>query len=302
MAALVAEHYGATGIAVQPIDSGPASAAWKVTCTAGVFCFKELRLRAPERVAREHAFMRALREHGFAYAPQVEPATTGGDIVEFDGRRYALYRFIESDEAFVWTVGGWSREQAWAAGRALGEFHRAAAACGVDFAEEDGGGEREWALAVLRRASGMFPNDVMIALANFEDLLRSARVVASDARARGVVHGDYHPGNVLFCGGEVVGVLDYEYCRRDSRWFDVAYATMTFSFESMEPALGLALLDGYAESFERVSIEQLQPLVRLAAWLSAVWLIEQCQKGSAAHDEVLPALRKCMAILSATLD
>jgi Ser/Thr protein kinase RdoA (MazF antagonist) len=249
--------------------------------------------------------MQALRARGFSGAPAVVPATTGDIIVEWRGRMYSLYEWIDSDRAFNWTEGGWSRAQARAAGLALGEFHRAADGVGVEFefAESGGnGGEREWALAVLQRASGLFPDDVMIALSNFEDLLRSARIVASDERTHGVIHGDYHPGNVLFRGEEVVGVLDYEYCRRDSQLFDVAYATMTFSFESMDAAFGLAFLDGYAERFERLEMKQLQPLVRLSAWLSGVWLIEQCQKGAAAHDEVLSALRKCMAIVSATLD
>ena len=299
----MAEHYGAAVITVAVIDSGPSSMAWKVTAGDGrVLCLKDHRLRPLVRLKGEHEFMQRLRERGFAFSPRIVTGTAGDTVMEYRDRTYSLYEFIPSDPAFNWTEGGWSREQARSAGVALGVFHKAAEGWEALFGSADSGAEREWALAVLRRASGLFPHDVMISLSNFEDLLRGARVVASDKQTHGVVHGDYHPGNVLFRGSQVVGVLDYEYCRYDSRWFDVAYATMTFSFESMDPAFALAFLDGYAQEFERLDMLQLQPLVRLSAWLSAVWLIEQCQKGSAAHDHVLPALRKCMGIVSATLD
>jgi Ser/Thr protein kinase RdoA (MazF antagonist) len=328
VAALLAQQYGLTaaGVDVRAIQAGPSSQAWRIDVRGDrrSFCLKDNKERSEGRLRAEHAFTAALREAGFGLAPEVVACTAGDTVVLQDGRAYALYRFIESDPVFNWTVGGWGKEEARAAGAALAEFHAYGERCrealttvgaAVRLGELRPGlaesepataqNLREWGLAVLRRASGLFPDDVMIRLGNFEEVLRSAFVVLSDVRTHGMIHGDFHPGNVLFSSGHVVGLLDYEYCRIDSRLFDVAYATMTFSFEHMDAAYALALLDGYNSKNEfgaALNIAQLQPLVRLSAWLSAVWLIEQCQKGAAGHDEVLPALRKCIAILAASLD
>lgn len=310
VAALVAQHYGlsAAGIEAAPIVGGPSSEAWRVAVRADrrVYCLKSHRERGIDELKAEHALLSCLHEAGFPLSPAAVRHTTGDTAFLHHERAFALYRFIESDAPFVWTRGGWSIQQAHSAGIALAEFHSLASTCRdiVRTPAVTAEGLRSWGLAVLQRASGLFPSDVMIRVSKFEEVLRGSFAVASDVRTHGVIHGDFHPGNVLYKGEQVVGVLDYEYCRVDSRLFDVAYATMTFSFENIDPAYSLAFLDGYnlRAKFGKMDIAELQPLVRLSAWLSAIWLIEQCQKDAAGHDEVLPALRKCIAILSATFD
>jgi Ser/Thr protein kinase RdoA (MazF antagonist) len=310
VAALVASHYGvpAGSIDVKAIQAGPATRAWRIDVRADrrIYCLKLHRLLSLQDLQGEHKLLSSLQAAGFSLSPTVTPCTTGDTAFEEKEGVFAMYRFIESAPPFDWTRGGWSIEQAKLAGAALAEFHTYGAQCQALSlkAAVQAADLREWGLSVLQRASGMFPDDVMIKVSRFEDVLRGAFAIAADTRSHGVIHGDFHPGNVLYQDGQVVGVLDYEYCRVDSRLFDVAYATMTFSFEHMEAAYALAVLDGYNSrtQFAKMDMAELQPLVRLSAWLSGIWLIEQCQKGNAEHDEILPALRKCIAILSATLD
>jgi aminoglycoside phosphotransferase (APT) family kinase protein len=40
---------------------------------------------------------------------------------------------------------------------------------------------------------------------------------------RVLTHGDFHPGNVLWKGGRISGVVDWSEARLDTRWYDVAY-------------------------------------------------------------------------------
>ncbi|NYE75087.1 aminoglycoside phosphotransferase (APT) family kinase protein [Microlunatus parietis] len=40
---------------------------------------------------------------------------------------------------------------------------------------------------------------------------------------RTLMHGDYHPGNLLWRDGALTGVIDWNGARLGSRWFDVAY-------------------------------------------------------------------------------
>jgi homoserine kinase type II len=37
-----------------------------------------------------------------------------------------------------------------------------------------------------------------------------------------MIHGDYHPGNVKFIGEEISGVFDFDWCKMETRLFDVA--------------------------------------------------------------------------------
>ncbi len=44
-----------------------------------------------------------------------------------------------------------------------------------------------------------------------------------------IVHGDWHPGNMLFRGGHVVGVIDYDAARLQQRVIDFANGALQFS-------------------------------------------------------------------------
>jgi Ser/Thr protein kinase RdoA (MazF antagonist) len=256
--------------------------------------------------------MEQLRKDGFLLAPEVMHSTAGDTILIEGERPFGLYRFVESDPPFDWTKGGWTMEHARTAGRLLAEFHVAVHRAvnsmpvgNVQAAQIDPLSQKataEWGRAVLQRASGMFPDDVMIGLGNFDDVLRTAFKLSEQRYRRYWVHGDFHPANILFKGEQAVALLDFEYVRHDSRSFDVGYAIMTFSFEHMNPDYGLAVLREYnaASQTDPMDMTEVQPFIRLSAWLSGVWLIEQCQKGAAGHDEVLAPLRKCIAILSAS--
>src|SRR5207248_2996639 len=43
-----------------------------------------------------------------------------------------------------------------------------------------------------------------------------------------MVHGDFHPGNLLFRNGTVKAILDYDYVRYEKPLYDLGYAAAIF--------------------------------------------------------------------------
>ena len=68
---------------------------------------------------------------------------------------------------------------------------------------------------------------------------------------RSVVHGDWHPGNLLFRHGVIVGVLDFDSARLEPRVVDVANAALQFSMLMGDPDRPLTWPDGLDEKVIR---------------------------------------------------
>ncbi len=114
------------------------------------------------------------------------------------------------------------------------------------------------------------------ALLSTTDYLRRAyldaahRVEDAGFRAwpRDILHGDWHPGNLLFRDGRVVGVLDFDSARIEPRVVDIANAALQFSMlmdapdqpetwpDGLDANMIRILLKGYDDGVEGVG----QPL------------------------------------------
>jgi Ser/Thr protein kinase RdoA (MazF antagonist) len=68
---------------------------------------------------------------------------------------------------------------------------------------------------------------------------------------RSVVHGDWHPGNLLFRHGQIVGVLDFDSARLEPRVVDVANAALQFSMLMGDPDRPSTWPDGLEENVIR---------------------------------------------------
>ena len=91
-----------------------------------------------------------------------------------------------------------------------------------------------------------------------------------------VVHGDYHPGNVLNVRGRVTGVIDWEAAMLGPPAFDVGYCRMDLTL-AHGAAVGDRFLDAYVHEAggvpEHLALFQLVAIVRalpeLAGWMSS---------------------------------
>ena len=73
-----------------------------------------------------------------------------------------------------------------------------------------------------------------------------------------VIHGDYHPGNLKFQDGKVVGVFDFDWAKIDARCFDVCLAVNYFctSWEgSKDGQLLLDRVDVFLNAYQQAAKE-----------------------------------------------
>ncbi len=199
----------------------PVSPKAVVECARGTLLLKR-RARgvdAPDRVAFSHDLMLSCLRAGVCVPPLVGTRDSNNSMVQVgDDRVYELFVFIEggSDPR--------TPEAAERAGALLGELHAAMdAAAGslgwpapvegaaVDPGRADGHPGlddeiRPVVRGVLERAAGHAP-----------------------AGDRGLVHGDWHPGNLVFRADEPVAVCDFDHARLGSRTREVAQGLAQFS-------------------------------------------------------------------------
>jgi aminoglycoside phosphotransferase (APT) family kinase protein len=95
-----------------------------------------------------------------------------------------------------------------------------------------------------------------------------------------VVHGDWHPGNVLFDGDRVCGVLDFDSARLEPAIADVANGLLQFAVRSgplraiaqWPVELDEALFAAFARGFAGPDPGAMQRFVEMVPWL----MIEAC--------------------------
>ncbi len=276
---------------------GTAGKCWRVTTDAGRFF---LRCRGPRTSSTEAMeFDHGLRRHLLARdVPTAAPiATQSGETwVSVEGRAFELYPFIEGRR-----FGGSLAELTEAASASAG-FHQAAAgypargsyspvpAQFAVAAPAVGGSERlddpELILAAFEQIASGEPS-MRYAVEQAGRLAEAYSAAAYQALPRWLIHGDYHPGNLLFSdSGKVAGIFDLDWACEHTRSRDLADAVYFFAtvrsgplddsrIESLtdaaEPDLDRARL--FLETYRQVSpgtpIEaQAIPLALTARWLA----------------------------------
>jgi Ser/Thr protein kinase RdoA (MazF antagonist) len=241
---------------VQDVDvaGGTAGKCWTVTSTTGRYF---LRCRGPRTSSRQavefdHGFRRHLLARG---VPTAAPIATGsGETwVLTDGRAFELYRFVEGR-----SFSG-SREELVETARALAHFHQAAAeypargsfnpipAQFAIAAPEVGGSERMDDPELMAAAFERLARDEPALDYAVEQARRLSREYSGSlygALPRWLIHGDYHPGNLLYSdSGKLAGIFDLDWACEHTRSRDLAD--------------GVYYLAGRRDEFDGSSIESM---------------------------------------------
>lgn len=222
----------------EPLAGGSrTSPKWVVTTPRGSFVLKR---RAPgrsteERLAFSHAFVQAAARAG---VPVAAP------IVSRSGRTHevlagAVYELFARVPGHRWTR---TPEQAMGAGEALGRLHEVGMRMAWHGPVRAGSFHGSMTVfEALRRAPGAIraaspDTDERSALGLCETigmLYREASAQVEDlgfaALGAQVVHGDLHPGNVLFEGDEVRAVIDFDAARLEPAVIDFANSLLQFA-------------------------------------------------------------------------
>ena len=222
----------------EPLAGGSrTSPKWVVVTPRGEFVLKR---RAPgrstvERLEFAHAFVRAAQAAGVPVAAPIA-SRSGRTHEELGGAMYELFARVPGHR--------WTRapEQAMAAGEALGRLHEVGLK--MRWQGHVRAGSFHGSMTVfeaLRRA----PSAVRKALPETDErsavglceaigtLYREASAQVEDlgfsALGAQVVHGDFHPGNLLFEGDEVQAVIDFDAARLEPAVIDFANGVLQFS-------------------------------------------------------------------------
>jgi len=202
--------------------------------------------RDEKRVSFVHGVQAHLTSRGVALPRLVGTRRERAASVRLGEKVYELYEFVR---------GGMydsSAEATEAAGQALADLHLAAASYRPKWAPSSGGYH---ALSQLGAQLERLPErrqslePAQHALGSLREAYEHASHEASQAGVgawpRQVIHGDWHPGNLLFAGGEVTAVVDFDSARVDIRVMDLASGALQFSLlrGGSDPAAWPAELD-----------------------------------------------------------
>ncbi|HUS65450.1 MAG TPA: homoserine kinase [Kofleriaceae bacterium] len=196
------------------------------------------------------------------------PATTpaGAPLVAHRGRWVSLFPWVPGVHRGAADV---TPADAAAVGAALAQLHRAGLPLASRFAR-DGIyttahiAARVDAIASDPRASGDAAVAHAVAIARDELAWLAERAAERAAAPRGVIHGDLFRDNVLFEGGELVALLDFEQASSGSLLYDVAVCINAWCYgDTFDPALVRAMWRGYTEG--RVMHEERALFIELRA-------------------------------------
>jgi homoserine kinase type II len=191
----------------------------------------------PEFVHVIHSIHRRLAAHGFPLAPLL-PTRGGASALRLEGRVYEVCGFKRGGKCDR------SEAQTRMAGEALGRYHALLAnahdhlgAMGRSIGEPLTGVYHDdtrirRALARLPQALDAPGGDALAA--RLGALYEKAAARAREALAGGavqIVHGDWHPGNLIFDSGRLVAVLDHESAGMAPAMLDIANGALQFSLQ-----------------------------------------------------------------------
>lgn len=240
----VLEHYGTGDVSsVRELIAGSSSAPKAVIeCGRGKLLLKR---RAPgldhaPLVGFAHEIVLGCLARGVCVPPLIGTKAEHNSMCQIADRTYELFVFIDG------TPYARTPEQARSTGAVLAELHAAASVAETTF-------EPSVESTVIDAAR---PGRMGLA---GEERARVDRILgfaleAHDLNAPGpgVVHGDWHPGNMIYGDGELIAVCDFDNTRLGSRSRELAQSLVYFSMrapsehdDALNPDMLAAVWGGY---------------------------------------------------------
>jgi homoserine kinase type II len=220
-------------------------------------------------------YFMALLDHLAAKGLPVPPAIKdreGREIHALEGRPACLIRFLPGV-----SVTHPTERQALAAGAAMGRMHGALADFRVD--RPNTMGAATWRAQYERCGRDLDRIEPGLFDRVGEALDRVLDRWPTDLPTS-AIHADLFPDNVLMLGDRVTGLIDFYFACTDIRAYDLAVMHGAWSFDAAgrdyHPAIGRALIAGYADSFgltdaERAALPVLAEGAALRFLLSRAW-------------------------------
>ncbi|MFG0258449.1 MAG: phosphotransferase enzyme family protein [Phycisphaerales bacterium JB043] len=238
----------------------------------------------PARVGFTHGLHRHLESHGYQVPRLMGCARDRSPSVHVGEKIYELFEFVPG-QAY-----DHSTESTRSAGDALALLHRLSAGYAPSWRPAGGGFHDQPVIvdSLTSMTSRFGGSGDAEAIGRLRDAYEHARQQANgsgiSAWPTQVIHGDWHPGNLLFKDHKVIAVLDFDTARVASRGEDLASGALQFSLirgERQDPSTWPDELDidrfrSFCEGYDavpgcRISMAELKAL----AWLMIESLITE---------------------------
>lgn len=213
----------------------------RITAEQGEFLLKR---RAPgrddpQRVAFAQDLQLYLAQHGFPIAEIIRTRPGQHSMLQLGGRVYEMFCFVEG------TYDDRSAGSAQIAGATLGQLHRLLNGYQAGLHTPRGSYHAAEGLdaAIAQVPSMVHRAEPGVDIAELQRRCRYLREAYNDAARRAedaglsqwphsVVHGDWHPGNIIYRDDSVAAVLDFDSARLEPRVIDVANGALQFSMRA----------------------------------------------------------------------
>jgi len=196
----------------------------------------------PQHVAFAHAIQDYLAERSFPLPHLINTRSGSDSLLRIRDGVYELFEYIDSQPYDASPVA------ASEAGRILGLFHRLIAGCPAQLPNEGAlYHNAPHVLASFKKTGELLlslpsakgrEKEIIQTLQGLRETYKRAAGTVEDMGigrwASQIIHGDWHPGNMLFDKGHVVAVIDFDSARMGPRILDVANGILQFSFVAAE--------------------------------------------------------------------
>ncbi len=208
----------------------------------------------PYRVAFAHRLQLQLAEHGFPVPRLIGTRSDNNSIVQYHDAVYEMFEYVRGD-----FFNNSNRESQYA-GFTLARLHRLLGGHEDIYDPPEGSyhaapGLPSHVAAIPRAVSTVDVNADEASLVNrcaflrraYDEALAGVEALGYSKWPKGVVHGDWHPGNLLYRDRKVVAVIDFDSARLEPRVADLANGALQFSMligEAEDPSTwpdGLAM-------------------------------------------------------------
>lgn len=235
----------------------------------------------PFKVAFAHALVGHLRARQFPVPALVGTRDDQNSMLQLFGHVYEVFEYVEGERYDA------SLEQTTRAGSTLAAYHEAVEDFDTEWnppvgnyhdseAVRNGLNAIPTVIAGHDSVSGCAGELLQITQHLYDYYDEAARTVNQSRTHAGldtIIHGDWHPGNMLFRDDRVVAVLDFEAARRQPRMMDVASGMLQFSI-----LRGDSAPDEWPDYFDETRMRRF-----LAGYLSRLPLLDE-------HRHMLPHL------------
>ena len=251
----------------------------------------------PGRVTFAHTLLWHLRQKGFPVPELLTTRDTLESMFTHDGRIYELFEYVSGERYDE------SLDQTTHAGKTLARFHKAVADFQTSWQPPAGGYHDS---AVIHSGLNSIPTSISShdsvtgheaeVLSLTQELHERYDEAAEAVNRRGyrqwpgwIIHGDWHPGNMLFQGNKVVVVLDFDSVRRCPVVMDIANGMLQFSI-----LRGGADPEQWPEFFDQTRMRRF-----LMGYLARVAL-DQNQRLALPHLMIESLIGECVVPVAAT--